>query len=194
MIKMISAFRRKPGMTVEAFQDYWRDVHADIVCQMPGIRRYVQSHTLLSGYRTKSPAYDGVAELWFDNSDALRALAGTEVLDNTRRDHHEFMDMSSYVEFMTEDVVIKDGDIPESGVKNIEFVRKKDSMSPEDFHQYWITTHGPLGSSIPSHMYGCTTLSLPSSMQTGSYVRPRSAISWEGLFYYSYFMVWVVLC
>ncbi len=135
-------------MSVEDFQLYWRNQHAEIVCRMPGIRRYVQSHTLVSGYRNRTPACDGVAELTFDNSDALRALANSSSLGDTRADHANFMDLSSYKEIVTEDVVIKDGPIPTDGVKNIELVTKKAAMEPEQFHRYWIDVHGPLGASI----------------------------------------------
>ena len=149
MIKIISLFKRKTDLSVEAFQEYWRNEHAEIVCRMPGVRRYVQSHTLLSGYKNRTPAVDGVAELWFDDTQALRKLAKTDALQATQADHASFMDLSSYVEMVTEDVVVKDGQIPADGVKNIELVRKKTSMEAAAFHQYWIETHGPLGASIP---------------------------------------------
>jgi hypothetical protein len=55
MVKALSFFKRKSGMSVEAFQGYWRGSHAEVVVKMPGIRRYVQSHTLLSGYRKGEP-------------------------------------------------------------------------------------------------------------------------------------------
>ena len=77
MVKMVAFFKRKPGTSVEAFQNYWRTTHAGIVVKMPGIRKYVQSHTLLSGYRKGEPAYDGSAEVWFDDTQAMRALAQT---------------------------------------------------------------------------------------------------------------------
>ena len=46
MIKTAAFFKRTPGISVEAFADYWLNTHAGIVVRMPGIRRYVQSHTL----------------------------------------------------------------------------------------------------------------------------------------------------
>lgn len=154
MIKIVSIFQRKQGMDVAEFQAYWRDDHAPIVCRMPGVRRYVQSHTLLSGYKNRTPVCDGVAELWFDDSAALRTLAGSDELAATQADHSRFMDLSTYIEIITEDVVIKDGAIPSGGVKNIELVRKKPTMAPDSFHQYWIDVHGPLGGSIPQvHRY-----------------------------------------
>lgn len=68
MVKMVVFFKRKPGMSVDAFTTYWRTTHADLVVKLRGIRRYVQSHTLLSGYRKGEPVYDGIAELWFDDT------------------------------------------------------------------------------------------------------------------------------
>lgn len=149
MINIITLFRRKPGQSVEDFQSYWLNVHAPIVCRMPGVRRYVQSHTLLSGYRNRTPVCDGMAELWFDDTDALRALTGAPEVLATREDHAEFTDPDSYIEIMTENVVIKDGEVPADGVKNIELVTKKGTMESGAFHRYWIDVHGPLGGSIP---------------------------------------------
>lgn len=149
MIKVVSAFKRKAGMTVEGFQAYWLDVHAPIVLKLPGVRGYVQNHTLISGYKKREPAVDGVAELWFESTDAMRDLKETAELAAIRADHPLFMDMSSYKEIVTEDVVIKDGKIPDNGVKNIELVLRKEGMAPAEFHHYWINTHGPLGGSIP---------------------------------------------
>ncbi|MFT4563128.1 MAG: hypothetical protein ACI9BW_002882 [Gammaproteobacteria bacterium] len=149
MIKVISIFKRKAGLSVEDFQKYWSNEHAEIVCRMPEVHRYVQSHTRLSGYRNRVPAWDGVAELWFENSDALRSLSKRSELKTTQADHEKFMDTSSYMEFIAEDVVIKDGAIPSDGVKNIELVKRKPGMDPGAFHQYWIDVHGPLGGSIP---------------------------------------------
>jgi uncharacterized protein (TIGR02118 family) len=149
MIKVIGVVRRKAGLPVIDFQTYWRNIHAIHVRRLPGLRRYVQSHTILSGYRGRTPVFDGVAELWFDDTDALRALGPGAELAAVRSDSAEFVDPDSYNEFITEDVVIKDGNVPANCVKNVEFVKKKPAMSPQAFHEYWIGIHGPLGSSIP---------------------------------------------
>src|SRR3989454_8056695 len=68
MVKAVSFFKRKAGMSVDAFQAYWRTAHPEVVVKLPGIRRYVQSHTLPSAYRKGEPVYDGIAELWFDDT------------------------------------------------------------------------------------------------------------------------------
>jgi len=156
-------------MSVADFQSYWRHEHAALACRLPGLRRYVQSHTLPSGYRGRTPACDGVAELTFDDSAALRALEATPELAATRADHAAFIDPESYIEIITEDVVIKDGSIPRDAVKNIELVKKKPAMAAEAFHKYWIETHGPLGASIPQiHRY------VQSHTRSGAYRHGRT--------------------
>jgi uncharacterized protein (TIGR02118 family) len=149
MIKVVAFFKRKPGMPVEDFQQYWRSTHANIVKQLPGLRRYVQSHTLLSGYKKGEPVYDGTAELWYDNTDALRALVNTKELQATQADEYNFIDRSTMGQIFTEEHIIKDGPIPADGVKNIEFVTHKPGMSIEAFQKHWREIHGPLGASIP---------------------------------------------
>jgi uncharacterized protein (TIGR02118 family) len=149
MIKSVVIFRRRPGMSVEDFGRYWQTTHAALVSRLPGLRRYVQSQTLESAYRKFTPACDGVAELWFDGSDALRALAGTAEYAAVLADEANFIDPASRLEILTDDIVIKDGPRPAGGVKNIELVKKRPDLTPEAFHRHWEIVHGPLGGSIP---------------------------------------------
>ena len=172
MVKMVAFFKRKPGMSIEDFQSYWRTTHADIVVKLPGIRRYVQSHTILSGYRKGEPIYDGMAELWFDNTDAMRAQAGTPEFVAVRADEPNFMDVASQGSIITEEHVIKDGPIPVDGVKNVEFVSHKPGMPIEDFQKHWREIHGPLGAAIPvvkRYVQSHTRLSIYNSGKTPIY-------------------------
>jgi len=68
MVKALSVFKRRAGMPVEEFQGYWRSRHPDVVRKLPGIRRYVQSHTRPAAYQRGEPVYDGVAEVWFEDT------------------------------------------------------------------------------------------------------------------------------
>lgn len=149
MIKSVVVFRRKPGMAVADFAAYWEHQHGPLVARLPGLRRYVQSQTLASAYARLTPACDGVAELWFDDTDALRALAGTSAYADVLADEANFIDPTSRIEILTEDIVIKDGPRPPDGVKNIELVKKRPDLTPEAFHRHWEVVHGPLGGSIP---------------------------------------------
>ncbi len=71
MIKLVYCITRRRDLSLEEFSRYWHDVHGPIGRQIPGLRRLVQSHPLVaSGQRMD---FDGLAELWFDDLDALRA-------------------------------------------------------------------------------------------------------------------------
>lgn len=149
MVKVISFFKRRPAMPVETFQVYWRTCHPAAVLKMPGIRRYVQSHTILPGYRKGEPIYDGIAELWFDDTGALHALRDTPEYRAVAADEAAFIDRSTMRLIITEEHVIKDGVAPPDGVKNVEFVTRKPGMAVEAFQRYWREVHGPLAAAIP---------------------------------------------
>jgi uncharacterized protein (TIGR02118 family) len=144
MVKQVVFFKRKPGMTVEAFQEYWRTTHADIIVRLPGIRRYVQSHTLLSGYKKGEPAYDGVAEVCFDDTQAMKTLAESPEYADVLADEPNFIDASSNGSIITDEHVIKAGPIPQNGIKSIDFINRKTAMSSDDFFRYWLEEHGAL--------------------------------------------------
>jgi uncharacterized protein (TIGR02118 family) len=63
MVKALSFFKRRAGMSVEEFQAYWRSRHPDVVTKLPGVRRYVQLRTRPAAYQRGEPVYDGIAEV-----------------------------------------------------------------------------------------------------------------------------------
>ena len=148
MVKAVSFFKRKPGMSVEDFQKYWRTRHPEVVTRLPGLVRYVQSHTLLSGYRKGEPVSDGIAEVWFPDTAAMRALAGSPAYAAVRADEAQFIDHDTMKLVITEEHVIKDGPMPAAGVKNVEFVHKKPGIDVAAFQTYWRQTHGPIAARI----------------------------------------------
>jgi uncharacterized protein (TIGR02118 family) len=83
VIKTISLLTRKAGLSYEEFLRHWVEVHAPLAHAVPGLRRYVQSHIRAEPTRPDIPtaaiAVDGIAELWFDDEDAMeRAHASPE--------------------------------------------------------------------------------------------------------------------
>lgn len=145
MVKIVIFFKRKPGMSVEDFQKHWRTTHADIIVRLPGIRRYIQSHVLASGYRKGEPVYDAVAESYFDDTQAMKALSRMPEYAKVLADEPNFIDGPSMASIITDEYVIKDAPVPENAVKSIDFVNRKTGMSVDDFQKYWRETHGPLG-------------------------------------------------
>ena len=149
MVKAVSFFKRKSGMPVEEFQAYWLRDHPAVVVRLPGVRRYVQSHTLLAGYRKGEPIYDGIAELWFEDTKALAALRGTNEIAAVEADEAVFIDRGTMRLILTDEHVIKDGPAPPGGAKNVEFVTRKPGLGVHDFQRYWREVHGPLAAQIP---------------------------------------------
>ncbi|MGH7332571.1 MAG: EthD family reductase [Candidatus Rokuibacteriota bacterium] len=83
MIKSLSLLTRKDGSTHEQFVNHWVEIHAPLAHQVPGLRRYVQSHIVEERTRPDIPAsvleIDGIAELWYDDRQAMaRAHASPE--------------------------------------------------------------------------------------------------------------------
>src|ERR1700730_8349657 len=131
MVKVITFLKRKTGMLVEELQGYWLTRHPAVVMRLPGVRRYVQSHTLLSVYEEGQPAYDGIAEVWADDTAALRGMTQSPVHPELVADEARFIDRASMGVIITEDYVIKDGAAatPETAVKRVVFLVRKAGLS-----------------------------------------------------------------
>lgn len=98
--RLVFPLQRRPELTREEFQRYWREQHAPLVrthARTLGIQRYVQVHTDLNAEtdpgraaRNGAPPHDGVAELWIDTELAEgtieeRRAAAAALLDDERR-------------------------------------------------------------------------------------------------------------
>ena len=149
MIKAITYLKRRPGMPVVEFQSYWREHHPQFVKKLPGLRRYVQSHTLRGGYEKREPAYDGVAEVWFDDTESLRALRDTQEMAAVQIDETKFIDRITMGLLITEDHVIVEGRTHPGMAKGIGFVKRKPGMPVGEFQQYWREQHAPLAAQFP---------------------------------------------
>ena len=81
MIKSIGLLTRKDGLTHEDFVKHWLEVHAPLALAVPGVRRYVQSHIVAERTRPDIPStdveIDGIAELWYDDRDAMERANAT---------------------------------------------------------------------------------------------------------------------
>ena len=150
MVKALSFFKRRAGMPVDEFQAYWRTRHPDVVTKLPGVRRYVQSHTRPAAYGRGEPVYDGIAEVWFDDTAAMHALRGTAEVAAVQADEARFIDRSTMGLIITDDHVIKDGPVPSGAAKGVGFARRKSGMTVDAFRKHWREVHGPLGAAVPS--------------------------------------------
>ncbi len=122
MIKLMYCLRRKPGVSRADFQHYWRTTHAPLVAGVAatlGVRRYVQSHTITTGLDLAIAtargcaveAYDGVAELWWDDEASLlngaSSEAGAQAGVLLLKDEANFIDFErSAIFFVSENQVV----------------------------------------------------------------------------------------
>lgn len=75
--KILLFMKRRPGMSIEAFRDYYENHHVPLALKYSTavsryIRRYIEPHGNPETGDTSELAYDVVTELWFDNEDAWR--------------------------------------------------------------------------------------------------------------------------
>lgn len=149
MVKVITYLKRKPGMGREEFQRYWREAHPAVVTRLPGVRRYVQSHTLASAYRKGEPLYDGIAEVWADDTAALRAMTRGPEYAAVQADEAQFLDRAAMGVVVTEEHVLKEGGVGPDPVKVVEFLTRKPGLAVDDFQRHWREVHGPRAARIP---------------------------------------------
>ena len=72
MIKYVTVLSRRAGMSREEFSNYWKNTHAPILKEIPGLRGYVQNHAL-KDLEGNEPPYDRFGELYFDSVEAMQA-------------------------------------------------------------------------------------------------------------------------
>lgn len=148
MFKVIALLKRKPGMSVGEFQDYWRYRHGPLVAAFAQIRRHVQSSALPQGYQKGELLFDGISETWFDSAQAYQTYLHNPASSAILADQANFLDLSRTVLMPVDVDVIKDGAISENAVKNIEFVNRRPGMALQPFREYWRNVHGPIASRI----------------------------------------------
>jgi uncharacterized protein (TIGR02118 family) len=106
LVKGVWQLKRKPGMSRGEFRKYWIEVHGALGAKLPGLRRYVQSHLVDEAYEYAEPRSDGVAELWFDSIDAMRASFASPEGKALQADGPKFVDASAGRFFVAQDYVV----------------------------------------------------------------------------------------
>jgi uncharacterized protein (TIGR02118 family) len=166
MIRIVFALRRKPGMSLAEFHEYWLKRHAPLVASFAtdlSIHRYVQTHRIdtpanaaaQNARGAMEPEYDGVAELWWETEAALEATMETEAGRKAGaallEDERKFIDLPNsplwlayeypQVNPAPENVIAR----VKSNIVRVFFpLRHLESMTEERARHYWLTQHGPI--------------------------------------------------
>lgn len=147
-MKLMYFYRRKPGAAIEEFQSKFRSEWSENVSKIASVLHYKQCHSLLSGYKRPTPPFfDCIDEIYFNSLEDARLIE--ESIDtHAAVGKMPFVDSRSIVKVVCDEVVIIDGPVKPTMVKNFEFAKRKNGMAPDDFHRYWREVHGPLASKI----------------------------------------------
>jgi uncharacterized protein (TIGR02118 family) len=108
MIKVVYCISKKAGLTDQDFFGYWKNVHGPMGARIPRLRKLVQSHRLTVPGDKHQPAYDGMAELWFDDIEALLAARQSPEWKASTDDEANFIDHLKVAYFVSEEHVISD--------------------------------------------------------------------------------------
>ena len=133
MINAITIIKKKKGLTYEKFQNYWKNEHAEIVTRSPLVGTYVQSHPIYNDKLTFEDTIDGIAEIWFDDTNAMRSLAATEEYKDIQDDEKVFIDGSAVRLIIAEDIITVEGNV--SDYKLIIFMNKSSNVELTDFRK-----------------------------------------------------------
>jgi len=164
MIKVITMMKRKEGLRLEEFNQYWYEKHASlarkVIPKEVAPKQYVHDYPVAFA-EDWVPAFDGIEWLCFDNVQSLIGWnewfmsEGAEIL---HEDELNFVDPGTRVAMVVEEKVI----IPErkgaggeraggkgtNVVKLMAMLKRKDGMSPEEFGKHWYEDHGPMAARI----------------------------------------------
>lgn len=120
MIKFVYCVARRQDISADEFHRYWLEEHGALVRSYMAVlkaRRYTQSHTLeteanrlIREARGTGEPFDGIAEVWWDNTETLAAAmnspeaqaAGKALIE----DEAKFIDFTRSAVFLTEEYVI----------------------------------------------------------------------------------------
>jgi uncharacterized protein (TIGR02118 family) len=125
--KLIILLNKKENMTDQQFAEYWLAKHAPLAKGMPGLRRYVVN--LVQRPPNREPEYSGIAELWFDDKESMKASFASPEGEATEKDTEKFTSKRTtlYVEQHTITGISK----PKSSERS-PIARRTDARSPRN--------------------------------------------------------------
>jgi uncharacterized protein (TIGR02118 family) len=161
-IKLFEYLRRIPGTTRQQFHTYWSDVHGPLLANDPDLRRHVKRYELnhrlssdadreRSESEVEDGAWDGVAVLWFDSMNELRALAAEPGMEAVRESAPKLHEDKKLIVITEEpNTIIPSPRRDEAGAKMLAIVRRNEANYELDaFHEHWLKHHGGLFQTIP---------------------------------------------
>ena len=121
VVKVVGLFKKKKGMSMEKFQDYYENHHIKLFDEHvahPGVLRYSRRYlTPFAGLASPIPppkdgGYDVIREVWYKDKELFNSFKGQSdpsFAEIIKEDEDKFFDRESMVMFLSEDHESKDG-------------------------------------------------------------------------------------
>jgi uncharacterized protein (TIGR02118 family) len=106
VVKVIVLLPGRGDMSREAFEQHLRETHVPLVAKLPGLRRVVLNW-VLPDPNEPPPAYDAVAEDWFDDAAAMGAAFASPEGQAVAADVPNYLDPSRFAL-----LVVEEEDVP----------------------------------------------------------------------------------
>ena len=108
MVKLVCMLKRKAGLSLEAFNAHWFDVHGPLIRSTPELARHVvryeQHRRVPEPDWAGTPGYDGVTIQWFESVESFSAFcAEPAYAELIEPDERTFLDRDALVWMITEE-------------------------------------------------------------------------------------------
>lgn len=101
-MKVVYLAKAVEDMTHEECIEYWKNDHAEIVEELPGLRKY----TLGEPLHPEEAEWDGVAELYFDSMEAMQEAFESEAGQRMLEDGPNFTMEEPQINIPCEETVL----------------------------------------------------------------------------------------
>ena len=105
MIKVVLLLSKREDLSSEEFRRYWRDTHAPLLAQLPGLERLVFNY-VLPGQGGEAPEYDGISENWFTSPEAMQAAFASAAGQAVAADSPNFLDLARLRMFVVDEETV----------------------------------------------------------------------------------------
>jgi uncharacterized protein (TIGR02118 family) len=88
MLKIVALVEKREEMAWEEFLEYWDEEHVKVISKVPNLKRY----TIAPAIKPEDAPYDGIAELYFESTEAIQEGFTEELDREIREDEDEFLE------------------------------------------------------------------------------------------------------
>jgi uncharacterized protein (TIGR02118 family) len=91
-VKLFILVKRRAGLGLDEFRRHSLQEQADLVQELPGLRRYLQGHVRDGAYGIGEATLDAAYQLWFDDLGALERALASDEYDRVAKDLDTFVE------------------------------------------------------------------------------------------------------